>query len=207
MKLSNGISIVLYAYFCYLMLLITLQYIPMHMDIAFLRIKQEELQYFYYPWAFFIHVYTAMLVLVAGFTQFSRRLQQKYPVLHRISGWIYVVVVVMLAGPSGFVIGVHANGGWSSQLAFCLLAIFWIFFTVMAVLKIKKKDMIAHRHWMLRSFALTMSAITLRAWKYVLVALFHPKPMDVYRWVAWLGWVVNLIIIEIYIYYQNHKQQ
>jgi hypothetical protein len=58
---------------------------------------------------------------------------------------------------------------------------------------------------MLRSFALTLSAITLRIWKVVLVALFQPKPMDVYRWVAWLGWVVNLILIEfiIYKYYQK----
>ena len=58
---------------------------------------------------------------------------------------------------------------------------------------------------MLRSFALALSAITLRAWKYVLVALFHPHPMDVYRWVAWLGWVLNLAVVEIFIYYQSRK--
>jgi hypothetical protein len=53
---------------------------------------------------------------------------------------------------------------------------------------------------MLRSFALALSAITLRAWKYALVAIFHPRPMDVYQLVAWLGWVLNLVIIEVYIY-------
>lgn len=196
-----------YLYFCYLMLTITLQYLPFDMDVAFLRIKQDDMQYFYYPWAFFIHVYTSIFVLMAGFTQFSKRLQRKFPAVHRISGWIYAVVIIVLAGPSGLVMGVHANGGWSSQLAFCLLAILWIFFTAMAIFKIKKRDIIGHQQWMMRSFALTLSAITLRAWKYVLVACFQPKPMDVYRWVAWLGWLVNLIIIEIFIYHQNHKKK
>ena len=60
---------------------------------------------------------------------------------------------------------------------------------------------------MIRSFALTLSAITLRLWKYLIVLAFQPRPMDVYHIVAWLGWVVNLIIAEIiifkYIKYRN----
>ena len=34
---------------------------------------------------------------------------------------------------------------------------------------------------MMRSFALTFSAITLRLWKVIIVYLFHPAPMDVYQ--------------------------
>ena len=54
----------------------------------------------------------------------------------------------------------------------------------------------AHRRWMLRSFALALSAITLRAWKLALVMAFHPRPRDVYRIVAWLGWRLNLVVAE-----------
>jgi hypothetical protein len=53
---------------------------------------------------------------------------------------------------------------------------------------------------MYRSYALTLSAISLRVFKLVIVALFHPNPMDVYVLVAWLGWVVNLGIAEFLIY-------
>jgi hypothetical protein len=53
---------------------------------------------------------------------------------------------------------------------------------------------------MYRSFALTLSAITLRLWKYLLVGVFHPRPMDVYQVVAWLGWTLNLIVAEWIIY-------
>lgn len=187
------------------MLDITLQYIPINFDVAFLRIKQDYIHLKHYQLGFFIHVFSAILVLLAGFTQFSKNIRTNYYSIHKWSGWLYVVVIILLAAPSGFIIGLYANGGWSAQLAFCLLAILWFVFTIIAVVKAMQKKIVAHHNWMLRSFALAMSAITLRAWKYVLVALFHPRPMDGYRWVAWLGWVVNLLIIEIYIYKKTRQ--
>lgn len=187
------------------MLEITLQYIPAGSDVAFLRIKQDVVHYWYYLPAFFVHAYTAILALPAGFTQFSGRLRRQYPGLHRRMGYVYVLSVMFVAGPSGFIIGVHANGGWPSQLAFCLLAVLWLIFTGLAWQTARQKNWHAHRNWMLRSFALALSAITLRAWKYVLVAAFHPHPMDVYRWVAWLGWVLNLAVAELIIFNRHKK--
>lgn len=200
MKLLVILLFVIYSYFFWLMLEITLQYLPVNTDVAFLSIKQDYVHLMHYRVAFFIHVFSALFVLLAGYTQFSAAIRQKYPKLHRQLGWLYVLVTVFLAGPSGFVIGIYANGGLSSRIAFCLLALLWIAFTVMAVLAIVKKQVLSHRAWMIRSFALALSAITLRAWKYILVALFHPKPMDVYQVVAWLGWTLNLLIAECIIF-------
>ncbi|MGB1241783.1 MAG: DUF2306 domain-containing protein [Chitinophagales bacterium] len=201
-----GVGILLiYGYFCYLMLEITLQYIPINFDVAFLRIKQDYIQLAHYRIAFFVHVFSSIFVLLAGFTQFSKYIRKHYYFIHKWSGWLYGGVVILLAAPSGFLIGVYANGGISSQIAFCLLGILWFLFTVLAIFKAIKKDIVAHRRWIIRSFALTLSAITLRAWKYILVALFHPRPMDVYIIVAWLGWVLNLIIAEFFLFYSSKK--
>lgn len=60
---------------------------------------------------------------------------------------------------------------------------------------------------MYRSYALTLSAITLRFWKWLFVWLFQPRPMDVYHVVSWLGWVGNLLIAEILIYYALKKKR
>ncbi len=189
-----------YLFLGYLMLDITLQYIPYDTDVAFLRIKQDEIALDYYRWAFFIHVYTSMLTLLAGFTQFSSTILRKFPSIHRTTGWIYIITILLFSGPSGLIMGYHANGGPSSQIAFCLLSGFWMYFTAMALIAIRKKDINAHRRFMIRSFALTLSALTLRLWKYAIVGVFEPRPMDVYRIVAWLGWVLNLIIAEIIIF-------
>ena len=95
--------------------------------------------------------------------------------------------------------GFYANGGVTSKIAFVLLAILWLFFTYKALLLAKQKKFTAHQKFMIRSFALTLSAITLRAWKFAITNTVTLPPMDVYRIVAWLGWVINLIIAEIYI--------
>lgn len=189
----------IYSYFLWLMLKITLQYWPVQTDVAFLYIKQDYIHLVHYRIAFFIHVFSAIFVLLAGYTQFSNSIRIKFPQWHRRLGWLYIAVTLLLAGPSGFIIGIYANGGLSSQIAFCLLAFLWMLFTAIALFKIIKKQVPSHKAWMIRSFALALSAITLRAWKYILVAAFHPKPMDVYQIVAWLGWTLNLVIAELII--------
>ncbi len=198
-RINYVILTIIYAFFSYLLIRISLQYVPYDTDIAFLRIKQDVINIPLYKLAFFTHVYTAVLVLPAGFTQFSVYIRRKLPLLHRYTGWLYAAVVVMFAGPSGLYMGIYANGGIISQISFVLLALLWIWFTVAAVIKAVQGDYKTHREFLLRSFALTLSAITLRAWKYLLVFLLEPRPMDVYQIVAWLGWIPNLIIAEMII--------
>lgn len=198
-KVFSAFLIIIYCFFAYLLVKISLQYIPYNTDVAFLKIKQDVIDIPFYKLAFFTHVYTAVFVLPAGLTQFSVYIRRNLPILHKYSGWIYAVVVVLLAGPSGFYMGVYANGGLISQISFCLLAVMWVLFTSYAVVKALQGDYKSHRAFLIRSFALTLSAITLRAWKYLLVFMFHPRPMDVYQVVAWLGWIPNLIIAELII--------
>ena len=52
---------------------------------------------------------------------------------------------------------------------------------------------------MIRSYALTLSAITLRGWKFLIANTTELPPMNIYQIVAWSGWVINLIIVEYYI--------
>jgi hypothetical protein len=190
------------AFFTWLMAGITVNYIPYNTDVGFLRIKQQYIDIDHWRVAFFIHVYASLWVLLAGFTQFSKKIQRNNPRLHRIMGYIYVTDVLLITGPAGLLMGLYANGGLLSRIAFVLLASLWIFFTAMAFVKARQKDFKAHRAYMIRSYALTLSAITLRAWKYLITNSYHlddslvMRPMDVYRIVAWVGWVGNLAVAE-----------
>jgi uncharacterized membrane protein YozB (DUF420 family) len=111
-------------------------------------------------------------------------------------GKMYVVIIIFISGPASFVMALYANGGMLSQIAFSLLSILWIFCTVMAWIEIRKGNYIDHGNFMLRSYALTLSALTLRAWKFAIVLIFHPHPIDGYMIVAWLGWIPNLLVAE-----------
>jgi hypothetical protein len=89
-----------------------------------------------------------------------------------------------------------ANGGISSRIAFTTLAILWMGTTAKAWQSAMSRQFTAHKEWMMRSYALTLSAVTLRAWKWLLIALFHLRPLDTYMIVAWMGFVPNLIFTE-----------
>jgi len=193
------------AFFCWLMASISMAYIPYNTDVGFLRIKQDYISIDHWRTAFFIHVYASMWVLFAGFSQFSKTLLRNRPRLHRALGYVYVADILLITGPAGLVMGFYANGGFLSRVAFVALAVLWIFFTAMALIKAKQKDFKAHRNYMIRSYALTLSAITLRAWKYGITNTMTLPPMDVYRVVAWLGWVGNLIVAE-YIIRKNGRK-
>jgi uncharacterized membrane protein len=195
-NIANWLLVALLGYFCVLMLRITLQYIPVQTDVAFLQIKQTYIDNDLWFGCFYIHVYTSMFALVAGFTQFWPQLLKRFKKLHRRVGYVYIITVVFISGPASIVMGWYANGGVSSRVAFLLLSFLWIFFTAKAWQKAMQKKIIAHRKYMIRSYALTLSAISLRAWKVLIIYSFHPGPVDAYRIVAWLGWVGNLLLAE-----------
>jgi uncharacterized membrane protein len=185
---------------------IIFNYIPYNTDVGFLRIKQQYISIDHWRIAFFIHVYASIWVLLAGFTQFSKKLLRNQPWLHRTMGYIYCADVLLITGPAGLLMGFYANGGPLSRIAFVTLALLWIFFTAMALYKAKQKDFKSHRRYMIRSYALTLSALTLRAWKYAINNTAELPPMDVYRTAAWLGWVLNLGIAEWIIYTSKNKK-
>jgi hypothetical protein len=65
----------------------------------------------------------------------------------------------------------------------------------MAYLSIRRRDLAAHRAWMVRSYALTLAAVTLRI--YLPAAVIGGLDMTfAYPAIAWLCWVPNHVIAE-----------
>lgn len=195
-KSLRWIALAALVFFGWLMWRITAQYWPIRDDAAFLQIKQDYIDITPWKAAFFIHVFTSMFALAAGLTQFTPALLRRWPQAHRWLGRLYVLNVVVITGPASFLMAFYANGGWTSRLGFSVLAVLWIGTTAVAYRTARQRRWPDHRAWMIRSYALTLSAITLRCWKYALVWAFHPPPMDVYRLVAWLGFIPNLLVAE-----------
>jgi uncharacterized membrane protein len=149
--------------------------------------------------AFYIHVFSAVLALLAGFTQFSPQLLRDNPKVHRLIGKIYVANILFINFPVGVVMGLCANGGLPGKVAFLLLDILWFFFTWKAFMCAKNRRFVDHKNYMIRSFALTFSAITLRTWKLILSSIFTIDLAELYVIDAWLGFVPNLVVAEIII--------
>jgi len=149
------------------------------------------------PWGIYPHALFGGIALASGAVQFWRNLPFSHPSLHRTLGKIYVVAAIV-TGIAGFYMSFFAHGGAVTRLGFGCLAIAVLTATAIAYQLIRKRDIAAHRRWMLRSFALIFAAVTLRIELPILIGVFGAFD-PAYATVAWLCWVPNLTAIEIYI--------
>ncbi|MFT3911352.1 MAG: DUF2306 domain-containing protein [Ferruginibacter sp.] len=192
-------DIVIYFLLCtatFAMLLAISQYFSFRDDVGFLRFKQDYIGIPLWKFAFYTHVFSSILTLCAGFTQFSNYVLKHHRRVHRFMGKLYAYNIFFINFPAAMIMAFYANGHLPSKIAFIILDILWFSFTLKAVIAIRSKDIKTHKRFMIRSFALTCSAITLRTWKIILGNLFHFDPLTLYMIDAWMGFVPNLLFAE-----------
>jgi len=145
---------------------------------------------------FYTHILLGGLALLIGWIQFSKKWRIKRLKLHRLIGKIYLLAV-LLSGISGLYIAFYATGSVYTKLGFGLLAIAWLITSTKAYTSIIRKNIIQHQKWMIRSYALTFAAVTLRLYLPLLQQFFDFS--EAYAIVAWLCWVPNLVFAEVII--------
>lgn len=144
---------------------------------------------------FYAHIAFGGTALIIGGFQFIEPLRERYVEWHRLAGKVYVVSV-FIASVTAFGVAFFAEAGVVAQAGFAILAILWLYTNVKAYTAIRRGDIIKHRTWMLRNYALTFAAVTLRFWLPFELAVLGMNFPDAYRIVAWLCWVPNLIFAE-----------
>lgn len=101
----------------------------------------------------YVHIGFACLAMITGALNFSQRLLSRHRRFHRINGYVYLVSILLVDLTSGYM-APYATGGRMNSIAFNLLNLLWPIFTVGAIVHIKKKRLIKHWEWMMRSYAL-----------------------------------------------------
>jgi uncharacterized membrane protein len=157
-KLVTGIAFIAIFYGSFLLVEITIPFLQLKPNVDFLKTKRLIYHLDWWRYSFYIHVFSSPFVIFSGLFQFNRFVIHRLPKLHRTLGFVYIIALVFIAAPSGFLMGLYANGSYPTQISFTILSTLWIFTTVMAFLKVKQKDYITHAKWMIRSYGLTLSA-------------------------------------------------
>jgi len=153
----------------------------------------------------YAHVFGSAFALALGPLQFSARLRARNVAVHRWLGRLYLGVGVLVGGSAGLYMAVHAFGGIVSKLGFGCLAVLWLFTGLRAYLAIRAREVAAHRRWMVRNFALTFAAVTLRIYLPGSVAAGIPFEVA-YPAIAWLCWVPNLVAVEVLAVRRAHPE-
>ncbi|WP_343670049.1 DUF2306 domain-containing protein [Chitinophaga sp.] len=187
-------------------LLFVLPYTTFKDNISFLAFKQQYIHIPIWKISFYIHVFSAFLALLSGIPQFSNTVLTKFKSVHRILGQVYAYDILVVNFPTGMVLAVTAIGPWISKLGFVVLDCLWWFFTFKAVTAIRNHDVFSHKNFMMRSYALTFSAITLRVWSTIFISILHFNPLIVYSINAWMGFIPNLLFVEILIWRSRRRR-
>ncbi len=87
--------------------------------------------------------------------------------------------------------GRHGHSPWVWSIGVLLF-----FSGLQAYRMARKRDIPAHRNWMIRNFALSVAAVTLRFYLPLMIFMLHWSFRPSYITVAWLCWVPNLLVAE-----------
>lgn len=206
-KRSTILWIGFVSFFSFQMFRIVWPYTSWEKDIDFLMTKQAVIYFDHYQVAFYTHIFSSLIVLFSGAFLFSTFFIKNYASLHRWIGKSYVALLLFVSAPSGMLMAFYANGGWMAKLSFLLLSPIWWWCTYQGYRTARRRDFGAHRRWMMRSYALTLSAISLRIYQMLGSTFFYIDPALQYVIISWLSWLGNLILVEYLIHRQSRKQQ
>ncbi len=152
-----------------------------------------------------IHVAGAVVALVLGSLQFipawrKGRLGRMWAP-HRWVGRVYVLGV-LVGGMAGLILSSRSSAGPIATAGFGSLAVLWIGFTLAGWRAAVQGRIADHRRWMIRSWALTLAAVTLRIYL-PLVQVFGLDFLPWYRAISFLCWVPNLILAEVWLRWKS----
>jgi uncharacterized membrane protein len=144
------------------------------------------------PVPFVLHTTFGGLALLLGPWQFVARLRRHYPRAHRSIGRCYVLCC-LIAGIAAYPVAFGTMAGPVAAWGFSCMATAWLAATLLAFAAIRRGRVAEHRRWMVLSFALTLSAVTLRV-SLLVPFFFWLEVMPIYRVTAWTSWIGNLLI-------------
>ena len=103
------------------------------------------------------HTLAAIFALLIGPINFSSRIRQHHLQLHRVLGRIYVISVFI-----GAATGVALAAGRPGLPGTSMQAAAWIICTTAAFITARNRQIVQHRQWMARSYAVTFTFVSSR---------------------------------------------
>lgn len=144
----------------------------------------------------FMHLVAAVPLLLLAPLQFSRHVRLRWPRWHRRAGQVYLVAAMI-----GALLAIHLGVTIryeGSRLPLALFGGVWFGFSLAAWLCARRRNFIAHEHFMIRGYLLAMAFVWVRVMNDFQHELFpfigNLEVRDTTR--EWLSFVVPLLVAE-----------
>lgn len=190
--------------FSLLLIYNTLPYFSFSKELPFIQERSMLFQGNLYNACFYTHIFAGAVCISTSLVQFSRYILKKSKAIHRWSGRLYVFVVLFLGAPTGFYMSFFAKGSFWERVLFMFMAACWFITTYYGLNTILKKNVLAHKIWMMRSYAMAMTAVTFRIY-HIVFYLLDWGHLENYELSLWISVVGNMLFAEWIIYRQSRN--
>lgn len=103
------------------------------------------------------HTICGTVALLSGPIQFSSRFRERHLKSHRVLGFMYIISVFV-----GAFTGIALAAGRPGLPGTSMQAAAWIVCTTAAFITARNRQILQHRHWMARSYAVTFTFVSSR---------------------------------------------
>lgn len=172
-------------------------YSPSQSGMVSAKLKDPSFPYKVWQFFFYPHIVLGTIALLIGAYQLTKR-SRRNPSRHRLLGRIYgsAILLNVLVVPY---ISLYATGGKGSTAAFLVLDAFWLATTANGIHWIIRKNVLRHRQWMLRSYAVTLVFVSFRIVLGILELALHPALSVAFPLAVIISLVLNLGFAELYL--------
>lgn len=128
----------------------------LHHDEGFFIHHESNTWKFFYPvrMKLFVHASGGAMALIVGALQFSTRLRQRRPAIHRLLGRVYLGGVLVAAPIAVYLAFNHALPIMATGTT--VQASLWVLTTLIAIYAARARRFEVHKQWMMRSYSVTL---------------------------------------------------
>lgn len=147
-----------------------------------------------------IHIIFGMTAILIGPFQFFPSIRKKYTRIHRLSGRIYLLAI-LIGALSAIWLAIFDRIMVREQFIFATgilgLAAAWLITSGMALWSVKKRNFEQHREWMVRSYVVTCGFTTFRIVAININQFIQLDGREMGDIMAWACWAVPLLVTEV----------
>ncbi len=141
------------------------------------------------------HVAAATLAIGIGGWQFLPELRSRWPGWHRWIGRIYIAASLFASS-----VAIFRTAGMArldaAGLGLAVTALLWTVMTIAGLWAICGRSFTVHRRWMIRSYALALTQVTLRIYTNGMADLGIAESATAYPTLVWAALISNLAFAE-----------
>jgi uncharacterized membrane protein len=151
------------------------------------------------PWLAYVHIAPGIVYLLLAPLQLAYRFRSRHYDIHRKLGRVLATLAI-ISGVFALIFGaLFSFGGLPEASATIVFGLWFLACLVLAVRAIRRDDIVHHRRWMIRAFAIAIGVGTIRIW----LALFQVAGLldfpSSFGPAFWISFSIHVLVAELWL--------